>query len=43
MKKKEEKKCCVCGTNKNLYSVTPDKFEDGKYIVRTYCEKHLPE
>ena len=39
----ETKKCCVCGTTKDLYSVTPEKEENGKYIVRVYCEKHIPE
>lgn len=40
--KKEVKKCCVCGSTKDLYSVTPEKEEDGEYIIRIYCGKHLP-
>lgn len=41
--KKDIKKCCVCDATKNLYSVTPEREEKGKYIVRIYCEKHLPD
>ena len=38
--KKEQKKCCICSTTTDLYSVTS---ESGEYLVKTYCGKHLPE
>lgn len=34
------KKCCVCGTNKDLYSQTA---ENGEYATKTYCGECLPD